>query len=46
MQTNPSSSTPGILQPDAGAVAERRGLLDDSGEEEEIEFEMREKKSK
>ena len=35
----------GILQADAGAVAERRGLLDDDGEEE-IEFEMREKKSK
>ena len=35
---------PGVLQEDSGAVAERRGLLDDDGEEE-IEFEMREKKS-
>jgi len=34
----------GILQEDSAAVAERRGLLDDDGEEE-IEFEMREKKS-
>lgn len=33
-----------ILQENPGAVAERRGLLDDDGEEE-IEFEMREKKS-
>lgn len=35
---------PGVLHEDSGAVAERRGLLDDDGEEE-IEFEMREKKS-
>ena len=34
----------GILQEDTGAMAERRGLLDDDGEEE-IEFEMREKTS-
>lgn len=33
------------LQENVGAAAERRGLLDDD-EEEEIEFEMREKKSK
>jgi hypothetical protein len=35
----------GVLQEDVGAVAERRGLLDDDDGEEEIEFEMREKKS-
>ncbi len=40
----PTPGTPGVLQEDSGAVAERRGLLDDDGEEE-IEFEMREKKS-
>lgn len=35
----------GGLVENSGAVAERRGLLDDDGEEE-IEFEMHEKKSK
>jgi len=35
----------GALQEDSGAMAERRGLLDDDDGEEEIEFEMREKKS-
>ena len=34
----------GGLRENSGAVAERRGLLDDDGEEE-IEFEMHEKKS-
>ena len=42
----PGALRPGVLQEDAGAVAERRGLLDDDEGEEEIEFEMREKKSK
>lgn len=31
------------LQEDTGAVAERRGLLDDDGGEDTIEFEMRKK---
>ena len=34
----------GGLRENSGAVAERRGLLDDDGEEE-IEFEMHEKKA-
>ena len=42
---NSNNSAPAAtLQEDSGAVAERRGLLDDDFEEE-IEFEMREKKS-
>jgi hypothetical protein len=41
-----AASRPGVLQEDAGAVAERRGLLDGDDAEEEIEFEMSEKKSK
>lgn len=40
----PASPAAATLQEDSGAVAERRGLLDDDFEEE-IEFEMREKKS-
>lgn len=46
-KNNPAGATPtaGVLQEDSGAVAERRGLLDDDDGEEEIEFEMREKKS-
>ena len=43
-QTPGTAIRPGVLHEDSGAVAERRGLLDDDGEEE-IEFEMREKKS-